>query len=64
MITVKDVPYPYYCNACMDKKSTKEVTFVKNPKSGSGIVIVLCDECIKELKEALKLRTMLEYWTY
>jgi len=54
MIIVKDSPYPYGCNACRDSKCTKQVEFRSAPEAGGGIMIELCEDCIEELKGALK----------
>ena len=40
------------CNACSDRKASVEVKF-RSKYSTGGIVIALCNDCIKELQERI-----------
>jgi len=46
MIMVRPAPDPYGCNACKKRQGTTEVEF-------TSMIVMLCDECVEELKGAL-----------
>lgn len=45
-------PYIGTCNACCDNKGEIEIKF-KSAYGGGGVVVTLCKDCIKELRQRL-----------